>query len=146
MKTDLLIGLLMLPVNAVVLFMLLPFVLARYFLSCLSLLVSVGALLQYEDRRSALRFSTAYSSDTVLKARFPNSIAVRSWNSGCNVSLGQTITSVVILTLCIDYQSMFYWYGGANIFSLQLTPSTNCCAKSFFLLCKQLCTSPFPCM
>ena len=66
------------PVNLLLMVVLLPMLVVEYVLSGLTLLVSIGSLLQCEDRGLALKFLTAYQSGALLKAKFPNSIAVRS--------------------------------------------------------------------
>ena len=66
------------PVNLLVLVLLLPVLVVEYIIGGLSLLVSIGSLLQCEDKGLALKFITAYQSGALLKAKFPNSIAVRS--------------------------------------------------------------------
>ena len=67
----------LLPLNALVVLLILPFVGMEYIFDGLSLLATVGCLLRCDDRLSALRFVTAYSTG-MLKTKLPNSIAVRS--------------------------------------------------------------------
>lgn len=67
-----------LPLNLLVLLVLLPVLAVEYVISGLSLLLSICSLLQCEDRGLAIKFITAYQSGALLKAKFPNSIAVRS--------------------------------------------------------------------
>lgn len=66
------------PVNAAVVLIVLPFVVAEHVLDGLSLLGGLGSLLRCDDRVKALKFITAQSTGEILKAKFPNSIAVRS--------------------------------------------------------------------
>lgn len=66
------------PVNLLLMFLLLPVLIMEYILGGLTLLASIGSLLLCEDRGLALKFITAYQSGALLKAKFPNSIAVRS--------------------------------------------------------------------
>ena len=66
------------PVNLLLMFVLLPVLVVEYILGGLTLLASIGSLVQCEDRGLALKFITAYQSGALLKAKFPNSIAVRS--------------------------------------------------------------------
>ena len=66
------------PINLLLMFVLLPVLVVEYILGGLTLLASIGSLVQCEDRRLALKFITAYQSGALLKAKFPNSIAVRS--------------------------------------------------------------------
>lgn len=67
-----------LPLNVLLMFLLLPVLVVEYVLSGLTLIASIGSLLLCEDRGLALKFITAYQSGALLKAKFPNSIAVRS--------------------------------------------------------------------
>lgn len=67
-----------LPVNLLLMFLLLPVLIVEYILGGLTLLASIWSLLLCEDRGLALKFITAYQSGALLKAKFPNSIAVRS--------------------------------------------------------------------
>lgn len=69
---------LLMPVNALVVVMLLPCVVVEHVLDGLSLVASMGCLLQCDDKITALKFITAHSTGSLLKAKFPNSIAVRS--------------------------------------------------------------------
>ena len=66
------------PLNLLIVLILLPVLVVEYVISGLTLLASIGSLLQCEDRGLALKFITAYQSGALLKAKFPNSIAVRS--------------------------------------------------------------------
>ena len=66
------------PLNLLIMLVLLPVLVVEYIIGGLSLLVSICSLLQCEDRGLALKFITAYQSGALLKAKFPNSIAVRS--------------------------------------------------------------------
>lgn len=66
------------PVNFIIAVLLLPMMLIEYLLDGLNLLASIGSLLQCEDKTTAFKFITAYQSGALLKAKFPNSIAVRS--------------------------------------------------------------------
>lgn len=66
------------PVNAAVILMCLPFLVAEHVFDGLSLLAGVGSILRCDDKIQALKFITAYSTGELLKAKFPNSIAVRS--------------------------------------------------------------------
>ena len=66
------------PINLLLMFVLLPVLVVEYVLGGLTLLASIGSLVQCEDRGLALKFITAYQSGALLKAKFPNSIAVRS--------------------------------------------------------------------
>lgn len=66
------------PLNLLIVLILLPVLVVEYIVSGLTLLASIGSLLQCEDRGLALKFITAYQSGALLKAKFPNSIAVRS--------------------------------------------------------------------
>lgn len=66
------------PINLLLMVVLLPVLVVEYILGGLTLLASIGCLLQCDDRKQALKFITAYQSGALLKAKFPNSIAVRS--------------------------------------------------------------------
>ena len=66
------------PINLLLMVVLLPVLVIEYILGGLTLLVSFGSLLLCEDRGLAFKFITAYQSGALLKAKFPNSIAVRS--------------------------------------------------------------------
>ena len=66
------------PANLLLLVLLLPVLVVEYAIGGLTLLASICSLLQCEDRGLALKFITAYQSGALLKAKFPNSIAVRS--------------------------------------------------------------------
>ncbi len=72
------IEVLLLPVRAVVVMMVLPFVVVEHIFDGLTLLAGVGSLLQCDDKVRALRFITAHSTGALLKVKLPNSIAVRS--------------------------------------------------------------------
>lgn len=78
MSLEVLKNALRVPVNLLVMVFLLPVLVVEYILGGLTLLASIGSLLQCEDRGLALKFITAYQSGALLKAKFPNSIAVRS--------------------------------------------------------------------
>lgn len=67
-----------LPLNVVLMILLLPVLLVEYVVDGLTMLVSITSLLQCEDRKTAFKFITAYQTGHLLKAKFPNSIAVRS--------------------------------------------------------------------
>ena len=69
---------LLFPVRAAVVVMVLPFVVVEHVFDGLSLLASIGSLLQCDDKVKALRFITAHSTGSLLKVKLPNSIAVRS--------------------------------------------------------------------
>ncbi len=64
--------------DALIMAVMLPVMLVEYLIGGLTMLASVGSLLQCEDRITAIKFITAYQSGTLLKGKFPNSIAVRS--------------------------------------------------------------------
>ena len=67
------------PLEVILVFFLLPFVLMEYLFEGISLLFGLISLLQLENRTSGLRFITSsYNTADVIKAKFPNSIAVRS--------------------------------------------------------------------
>ena len=68
----------LLPVSALAVLLVLPFVAMEYVLSALSLLATVGALLRCDDKITALKFITAHSTGALLREKLPNSIAVRS--------------------------------------------------------------------
>lgn len=70
--------LLLAPVNAAVMLVILPFVVVEHVFDGLSLLAGVGCLLRCDDKVKALKFVAAQSTGELLKAKFPNSIAVRS--------------------------------------------------------------------
>ena len=67
-----------LPLNLLLMVLLLPVMFVEYIIDGLTMLVSIGSLLQCEDRKTAFKFITAYQTGQLLKAKFPNSIAVRS--------------------------------------------------------------------
>ena len=69
---------LLFPVRAAVIVLVLPFVVLEHVFDGLSLLASVGSLLQCEDRTKALQLITSHSTRSLLKVKLPNSIAVRS--------------------------------------------------------------------
>ena len=69
---------LLVPVNAAVMMVVLPFVVVEHIFDGLSLLAGVGSFLKCDDKIKALKFITAHSTGELLKAKFPNSIAVRS--------------------------------------------------------------------
>ena len=69
---------LLFPLRAAVVVLVLPFVVVEHVFDGLSLLASVGSLLQCDDKVKALRFITAHSTGALLKVKLPNSIAVRS--------------------------------------------------------------------
>ena len=66
------------PVDVVLLLLLLPVLLVEYFIGGLTMLASVGSLLQCDDPAMAFKFITAYQAGSLLKTKFPNSLAVRS--------------------------------------------------------------------
>lgn len=66
------------PLNALLMIVLLPVLVIEHLIGGLTMLASVGSLLQCEDRATAFKFITAYQSGALLKTKFPNSIAVRS--------------------------------------------------------------------
>lgn len=66
------------PLDALLMVLLLPVMLMEYLVDGLTMLASIGSLLQCEDRVTAIKFITAYQSGELLKGKFPNSIAVRS--------------------------------------------------------------------
>jgi hypothetical protein len=66
------------PLNILIVLILLPVLVVEYVIGGLTLLASIGSLLQCEDRGLALKFIAAYQSGALIKAKFPNSIAVRS--------------------------------------------------------------------
>ena len=70
--------LLKLPLDALLLVLLLPVLVIEYVIGGLTILASIGSLLQCDDKMSAFKFITAYQTGALLKAKFPNSIAVRS--------------------------------------------------------------------
>lgn len=67
-----------LPLDALLLVLLLPVLVIEYIIGGLTILASLVSLLQCEDKMSAFKFITAYQTGALLKAKFPNSIAVRS--------------------------------------------------------------------
>lgn len=69
---------LLFPVRVAVVVMVLPFVVMEHVFDGLSLVASVGSLLQCDDKVKALKFITAHSTGALLKVKLPNSIAVRS--------------------------------------------------------------------
>lgn len=68
----------LMPVSVLAVLVVLPFVAMEYVFSGLSLLATVGALLRCDNKITALKFITAHSTGSLLKAKLPNSIAVRS--------------------------------------------------------------------
>ena len=66
------------PVRAAVVMVVLPFVVLEHVFDGLSLLASVGSLLQCDNKVKALRFIISHNTGTLLKVKLPNSIAVRS--------------------------------------------------------------------
>lgn len=66
------------PVKAVIVLLVLPFVLMEHVIFGLNMLASIGSLLRCDDKKTAIKFLTAYNTGTLLKVKFPNSIAVRS--------------------------------------------------------------------
>lgn len=66
------------PLNLLLMVVLLPVLVIEYIIGGLTLLASIGSLLQCEDKGLALKFITAYQSGALVKTKFPNSIAVRS--------------------------------------------------------------------
>ena len=66
------------PLDALLMILVLPVLLIENVIGGLGMLASIGSLLQCEDKLTALKFITAYQSGTLLKTKFPNSIAVRS--------------------------------------------------------------------
>lgn len=78
MSLELLQRAIQLPVNLVLMLLLLPVMLFEYVSDGLTMLASIISLLQCEDRKTAFKFLTAYQTGQLIKAKFPNSIAVRS--------------------------------------------------------------------
>lgn len=69
----------LMPVKIVVVLLVLPFAAVEYIFDGLWLLATIGALLRCDDRVLALKsLSTSFSTDSLLKDKLPNSIAVRS--------------------------------------------------------------------
>ncbi len=68
------------PLSAAIVFTLLPFILMEYVMDGLYLLASVPTLnILCDDKRTAFKFITSnHATVALLKAEFPNSIAVRS--------------------------------------------------------------------
>ena len=66
------------PLNLLLMLVLLPVLVIEYIIGGLTLLASIGSLLQCEDKGLAFKFITAYQSGALVKTKFPNSIAVRS--------------------------------------------------------------------
>lgn len=69
---------LQLPLNIILMLLLLPVMLFEYISDGLTMLASIISLLQCDDRKTAFKFLTAYQTGQLIKAKFPNSIAVRS--------------------------------------------------------------------
>ena len=59
-------------------FLILPLAAMEYIWTGLSLLATVGAFMRCHDKATALKFVTAHTTGSLLKTKFPNSIAVRS--------------------------------------------------------------------
>lgn len=68
----------LMPVKVAAVLMILLFVALDYVSNGLWLLGNVGSLLQWEDRATALQFTSPYSTKALLSIKLPNSIAVRS--------------------------------------------------------------------
>lgn len=68
----------LIPVSVLAVVLFLPFVAMEYVFNGLSLLATMGALLRCDNKITALKFITAHSTGSLLKAKLPNSIAVRS--------------------------------------------------------------------
>ena len=66
------------PLNMLLVVLLLPILVIEYSLSALSMVASIGSLLRCDDKIVALKFIMAYKTGELLRAKFPNSIAVRS--------------------------------------------------------------------
>lgn len=68
------------PVNAVIIVILLPFLVLKRCVTAMSdLLDGVPSVLDFGDMKNALKFiNSSEITESVLKTKFPNSIAVRS--------------------------------------------------------------------
>lgn len=70
----------LMPVSVLVVFLILPLAAMEYIWTGVSLLATVGAFLRCHDKATALKLITGHTtgSSSLLKTKFPNSIAVRS--------------------------------------------------------------------
>lgn len=68
----------LMPLSVLVVMLILPFAALEYLFDGISLLATAGAILRCDNKITALKFITAYTTGSLIRGKLPNSIAVRS--------------------------------------------------------------------